>query len=304
MRLPRAFWARLSGRWPPIRWPQLGALARRAIGRTIQDGYIHAGHIAYLSIVTLFPLAILIMAVTAAFGETGAGRATIATLLAMLPADLAELFRPAIAQVLAVRTGGLLWAGGLVALWAVTNFVESLRDISFRAFDTPVEHGFLARRLQSLAGTLITILLAAGIFLLQILMVVLVRALKQLMRLTIGLPGWIDRATMLDNFVRISQLLTPLMLFLALWALLKLLTPPVFKYHPSWPGALATTAIWTIGSSLLAPGLLRLFDFGLTYGALSGVMLALLFFYFIGLALVFGVQLNAALVLAPPSRRR
>ncbi len=287
------------------RWgAQMPAVAQRAFGRTIEDGYIHAGHIAYLAIVTLFPLAILIMAVTAAFGGTEAGRSTIATLLALLPADLAEPFRPVIAQVLAARTGWLLWAGGLVALWTVASFVEALRDISFRAFDTPMERGFLVRRLQSLAGTLIAILLASGIFLLQVLMVVLVRALKQLLRLTIGLPGWIDRATMLDGFVRISQLLTPAMLFLALWALLKLLTPPQFKDRPGWPGALAIAIIWSLGSSLLAPGLLRLFDFGLTYGALSGVMLTLLFFYFLGLALVFGVQLNAALAATTPSRCR
>ena len=34
---------------------------------------------------------------------------------------------------------------------------------------------------------------------------------------------------------------------------------------------------------------------GLTYGALSGVMLALLFFYAIGFALVAGVETNAAI---------
>ena len=36
-------------------------------------------------------------------------------------------------------------------------------------------------------------------------------------------------------------------------------------------------------------------DYDLTYGSLAGVMVALIFFYLIGLGMVTGAQLNAAL---------
>jgi membrane protein len=36
-------------------------------------------------------------------------------------------------------------------------------------------------------------------------------------------------------------------------------------------------------------------DYDLTYGSLAGVMIALIFFYLIGLGMVTGAQLNAAL---------
>ncbi|MCG2839690.1 YihY/virulence factor BrkB family protein [Sandaracinobacter sp. RS1-74] len=275
-----AWWAGVASRKP-----RTIAAARRVVSRTLRDGYIHAGNIAYLSLVTLLPLIILITAVTVAFGQTDAGQYAIHALLRALPANIADLFAPVIEEVLQARTGNLLWIGGLVALWTVTTFIETLRDISFRAFGVNPERHFLAYRLQSLAGTLIAIFLALVAFLLQVVMVVAVRAVEGLVPLGIELPGWIDW----------SRLVTPVGLFLVLWALLKLLTPPGFKYSPSWPGALITTFAWVIGSLLLGPTFSSFSHMGLTYGALSGVMLAMLFFYAIGFALVAGVEVNAAL---------
>lgn len=276
----QSWWVRLANRKPLTT-----GIVRRVFTRTLRDGYIHAGNIAYLSLVTLLPLVILITAVTVAFGQTDAGQYAINGVLRALPGNIAELFEPVISEVLQARTGNLLWIGGIVALWTVTTFIETLRDINFRAFDLEPELHFLKYRLQSLAGTLIAILLVLIIFVFQFAMVVFIRDLEALLPIGIELPGWIDW----------SRLVTPVVLFLALWALLKLLTPPVRKYSPTWPGALITTIAWVIGSLLIGPTFSTFSHMGLTYGALSGVMLALLFFYAIGFALVAGVETNAAI---------
>ena len=267
------------------RKPLTTGILRRAFTRTIKDGYIHAGNIAYLSLVTLLPLIILITAVTVAFGQTDAGQYAIHGLLRALPSNIADLFTPVIEEVLQARTGNLLWIGGIVALWTVTTFIETLRDINFRAFDIEPNGSFLKYRLQSLAGTLIAILLVLIIFVLQVVLVVFIRDIEALLPIGIQLPDWIDW----------SRLVTPVVLFLALWALLKLLTPPTRKYSPTWPGALMTTFAWVLGSLLIGPTFSTFSHMGLTYGALSGVMLALLFFYAVGFALVAGVETNAAL---------
>lgn len=267
------------------RKPLTSGIVRRVFTRTLRDGYIHAGNIAYLSLVTLLPLIILITAVTVAFGQTDAGQYAIHGLLRALPSNIADLFVPVIDEVLRARTGNLLWIGGIVALWTVTTFIETLRDISFRAFDVEPDKHFLRYRLQSLAGTLIAILLVLIIFVLQVVLVVFIRDLEALLPLGIKLPRWIDW----------SRLVTPVVLFLTLWGLLKLLTPPARKYSPTWPGALMTTIAWVIGSLLIGPTFSTFSHMGLTYGALSGVMLALLFFYAVGFALVAGVETNAAI---------
>jgi membrane protein len=74
-------------------------------------------------------------------------------------------------------------------------------------------------------------------------------------------------------------------------------TPSKYRYSkaPKWPGALFT-ALWWISMTALLPRVLsNLGGYDLTYGSLAGVVVALLFFFLIGLGIVFGAHLNAAL---------
>ncbi len=276
----RALPARLAQRLP-----RTYAVLRSTIGKTFRDGYIHAGNIAYLSLVTLLPLIILITAVTVAFGQTDAGQAAIDGVLRALPAHVAELFEPVIAEVLKARTGNLLWIGGLVSLWTVTTFIETLRDIIHRAFEVPFERHFVVYRLRSLAGTLLAMLLVVIAFVAQVALVVIVKTIIHLVPEQFQLSGWVDW----------SRIITPIVIFFALWALFKMLAPRGYRDSPGWPGALITTSAWLGGTLLLGPAFSTFSYMGLTYGAMSGVMVALLFFYGVGFALVLGAELNAAL---------
>lgn len=267
------------------RLPRTYLAGRRVVVRTLRDGYVHAGNIAYLSLVTLLPLIILITAATVAFGQTAAGQAAIAGVLRALPANVASVFVPVVSEVLEARTGNLLWIGGLVALWTVTTFIEALRDIVHRAFDVELKRSFIQYRLLSLAGTLAAMLLIVFAFVSQLLLVLVLKSLGHLVPAYLNLPQWLD----LGRFV------TPGLVFLALWAVFKLLAPRGFRKSAGWPGALVTTFAWVGGTLLLGPAFAVFGDMGLTYGALSGVIVALLFFYAVGFALVAGAELNAAL---------
>ena len=80
------------------------------------------------------------------------------------------------------------------------------------------------------------------------------------------------------------------MLFLAL-------TPARYRRRGcrKWPGALFITA-WWIGTVEILPAALSLYGgYTRTYGSLAGVMIALIFFFIIGLGVVIGAELNAAL---------
>ncbi|MBS3960848.1 MAG: YihY/virulence factor BrkB family protein [Sandarakinorhabdus sp.] len=278
----RGFLVRLAERLP-----RTYAVGRRVLGNAIRDGYIHAGNIAYLSLVTLLPLVILITAVTVAVGQTDVGQAVIAGMLGALPADVAMLFQPVIAEVLVARTGNLLWFGAFVALWTVSSFIETLRDIIHRAFEVPLERHFMAYRLHSIGATLIAMLLLVIAFVAQLVMVLILKAVTPIMPEQLHLRDWIDW----------SRAITPVVIFLALWALFRTLAPRGYRHSPCWPGALITTLAWIGGTLLLGPAISGLNHLGLTYGALSGVVVALLFFYAVGFALVLGAELNAALAI-------
>ena len=267
------------------RLPKTYRVLADVIACTMRDGYIHAGNIAYLSLVTLLPLVILITAVAVTVGQTDAGQAAIEGMLRALPANVADLFEPVIDEVLEARTGNLLLFGGLVALWTISTFLETLRDILHRAFRVPNTHSFVEARMRSIAGTLVAMLLILIAFVAQVVLVVALKSLPVIRRLEADIPFLLDW----------SRILSSAVVFLSLWALFKLLSPRELRHNPAWPGAAVTTVAWVGGSFLLGPAFASFGQMSLTYGALSGVMIALLFFYAVGFALVLGAELNAAL---------
>jgi len=97
--------------------------------------------------------------------------------------------------------------------------------------------------------------------------------------------------------LRLSRIVPALGLALSLFVLSYTLTPRDFRLPgcPKWPGALFTT-IWWLGVAAALPVVLRsVFTYDLTYGSLAGSMVTLLFFWLVGLGLVIGAELNAAL---------
>lgn len=266
-------------------------ICRDVFFAALSDGAIYAGNIAYLSLVTLFPLAILLTSVTGLLGQTDAGEAAIVGFLAALPPRVAEILAPVIAQVITARSGTLLYVGGIVALWTVTGFVESVRGLIYRAYGATLEGSFIQVRLKSAGATLVAMILVVLLFVVQLLLMVLLRNILHFLPISVNLPTWVN----------VSGLIPPLLVFLALWAIFRVLTPPGFRHHSrAWPGALVTAIAWTGSAWLLGPILSLFGGMALTYGALTGIMVTMLFFYVVGFALVLGAELNAAL--AKPDR--
>jgi membrane protein len=79
------------------------------------------------------------------------------------------------------------------------------------------------------------------------------------------------------------------------------LTPHAYRVrrYPKWPGALLVTGWWILVTLALPPLLRSLFSYNLTYGSLAGIMIALFFFWLVGLGMVMGAELNAALAETP-----
>ena len=259
---------------------------RVALG-VYNDGFIHAGNLAYLALLAMFPFFILAAAVAHLFGRTEDGAMTVATVLAKLPPDVAVTLRAPVEEVLTARTGPLLWFGALVGLWTAASFIETIRDILRRAYGVKYSAPFWEYRLASIfmIGASVILLMFAFAF-----TVVLSSAQHAIERL---LPISADVASTLGTV----QLVPGLMMFFTFYALFYALTPSRYRKRGcrKWPGALLITA-WWLGTVQLLPRAIGLFGgYSMTYGSLAGVMIALLFFFIIGLGVVTGAELNAAL---------
>ena len=274
-------------------WPGSYAfeVAKRVVVGVYSDGFIHAGNIAYLALVTLFPTFIVIAALAQLFGRGADTMLAVQSFLHTLPPNVADLLAKPIGDVLAARTGSLLWLGGLVGLWTVGSFIETIRDILRRAYGTEYSRAFWHYRMSSIAIIIGAVVLVLAAFSAQVLLTAIEQFVYRLLPFASGIVTWIG----------LTRLVPLGMLFLALYALIYLLTPSKYRYShcPKWPGAVFTAAWWMGMTSAMPPVLARLASYDLTYGSLAGVIVALIFFWLVGFGLVIGVHLNAALAESP-----
>lgn len=266
-------------------------LKRVAVG-VYSDGFIHAGNLAYLSLVALFPFFIAAVGIAKIFGRTQDGMASVGAFLANVPPSVSLALRSPIEDVLAARTGNLLWLGALVGLWTTASLIETIRDILRRAYGTTSGRPFWEYRLGSIGIIILSIFAVMFAFSLQVMLV----GVEQFLR---ALLPFADRAIAI---VAATRLLPMAVVGGALYFLFVSLTPSAYKakQFPKWPGAICT-AIWWYGTTMLLPLMLSgLGGYDLTYGSLAGVMITLIFFFVIGLGVVIGAELNAALAEFPP----
>jgi membrane protein len=108
---------------------------------------------------------------------------------------------------------------------------------------------------------------------------------------------WFPLAQDVASTLGIYRLVPAFTLFFTFYGLFYALTPSRYRKARcrKWPGALFIT-IWWLGTvELIAPVLGLFGGYTRTYGSLAGVMIALIFFFVVGLGVVIGAELNAAL---------
>ena len=264
----------------------LEIVKRVAIG-AYNDGFIHAGNLAYMAILSLFPFFILVAAIFSIVGEESQRAASINAFLLAVPPVVANAIEPVARGVVDARSGWLLWIGGIVGLWTVGSLVETIRDILRRAYGTHWEHAFWRYRLAS-SGVIIGAVL---LLLISLAVQVLIGAAQEV------IGAWFPQLVNLIDQLALSRLIPALGLYLSIYLLFLSLTPGAYRKrrYPKWPGALLVT-VWWVGVTIALPAVLHgFFSYDATYGSLAGIMIVLFFFWLVGLGMVAGAELNAAL---------
>ena len=262
-------------------------VVRRVVLGVFKDGFIHAGNLAYLTLLTLFPFFIVTAALASLLGRGPDAARAVGVFLGTLPPPVQALLAQPIHDVLTVRTGTLLWLGALVGLWTVGSFIETIRDILRRAYGTGFSAPFWHYRLTSIGLIIASVVVMMLGFSAQVFLVAAEQFVVRLVPFADEVAGWIN----------LGKIVPVLVIWLALYLLIWSLTPGRYRMgsYPKWPGALLV-ALWWYGALQLLPLLLaRLTSYDLTYGSLAGVIIALIFFWVVGLGLVIGAHLNAAL---------
>lgn len=261
-------------------------LKRVAVG-VYSEGFVHAGNFAYLSIVSLFSFCIVAAAIAGALGQTASGIAIIEAFFRTVPHGVAATLQSPIESAMNARSGPLLWLSAIVSLWTAGSLIETIRDVLNRSYGTKPSRYFWQYRLGSLSAIICAVFLAMIAFSAQ----VLVAATEELVY------RFIPAAERIAGYFAWGRIIPFLALFAAIYVVFHGLTPRKYRepIYPKWPGA-AWVSLWWLGCTSMLPWFVaRVSNYDLTYGSLAGVMVTLIFFYLVGLGLVTGAQLNAAL---------
>jgi membrane protein len=266
---------------------QIREVVRRAVVGVYSDGFVHAGNFAYLSIVALFAFCIVAAAIAGSLGQTASGLALIDAFFETVPNSVEAALEEPVHAAMTARSGPLLWFSALVSLWTATSLIETIRDVLHRAYGTQPERWFWQYRLGSFAVIITAVVLAMAAFSAQVLVV----AIEDLVY------RYIPAAERAADYFAWGRIIPFLTLFATIYIIYRGLAPRKYRgrIYPKWPGAVLVSS-WWLGCTMVLPWFVSsMAGYDLTYGSLAGIMIALIFFYLIGLGMVAGAQLNAAL---------
>lgn len=268
---------------------RLGAAARVGLIATNRfnrhDGGAMAGYIAYSVFLSIFPFLIFMSALTGILVGAEETQAIIDALFELAPAHIAQTVEPVLKEVTGRSRGGLLTFSAIGAVWIASNAVEAVRIAFDRAYEAHTVKGFIHRRLVAVGFVFFAVGVFAALGFIVILAPLAIRLAAEF--LGFAAPGWL-------NLARYALGLTVFGLFLGAINLWLPNRPPGWRRIV--PGTLVATVLWIIGASLFSVYLAYAPSYTITYGAFAGVIVTLLFFYLTGAAMIFGAEVNAALM--------
>lgn len=266
-------------------------IGTRIIVGVYTSGFTFAGNFAYLSLLAVFAFFLVAAAIVTALGKTEIGIDFVLAFLQTVPPSVAIVLREPIVSAMSARTGALLWMSAAVGLWTTTSLIETIREILNNAYGTSAARAFWQYRLGAIAAIVGTVFLAMAALSANFLL----SGIRELVNLLFPSADAVSLTFLL------SSIFPFLVLFLSIYILFRLLTPRSYRSgdYPKWPGAIFIS-LWWLGIVYFLPlGLRYAANYELTYGSLAGVMITLIFFYLVGLGMVIGAQLNAALAEKP-----
>jgi membrane protein len=276
-------------RWGRSRivFAKLKALVSRVKQRTEGDSLdMVAAAITFYTTLALFPLVIVVVSIYGLLFSPAEVQSQIQALYHLLPSEARQVLSTQLFAVVERPTVGLSW-GAVVALcatlWSASSGTSKLLELINLAYDDGEGRGFVRRR--ALALLLTVVFLGAGLVALAA-----VVGLPALLGL-LGLEG-VSRSLIVYGRWPLLALLAVVALSMLYRVAPQRKTPAL---RPVVYGALAATALW-IGFSLLFSSYVANFaSFADTYGAVSGVIVLMLWLFLSNLAIALGAELSAEL---------
>lgn len=254
------------------------------------DGVEHAGYLAFLSLLSLFPFLVFMFAVFGFLGETQIGLKFIAIILEnkVIPENILKALEPRFDEIRSGPPQGLLTFAILGAIWTASSAVEGLRTTLNRAYRVHTPPAYILRRLLSIGQFII---LTAVIILVLFVLILAPELIDNIMPYI-----EIDKINLeFSNFFNVPYMrygFVALILFSVVSILYFILPNIKQSWRFVFPGAVYVVLLWFFAGRLFTNYLENFNQVNIIYGSLGGLIAFLLFFYINAMIFIFGAEFN------------
>ncbi len=280
------------------RWPRAVRVPLQVLGRTVakawQDRILGlSAEAAFWQVLSIPPLLIGLLGTLGYLGNligTDSVRQIESKLLSasaevLTPDVVDSLVRPTLTDILGSGRLDVVSIGFLLSLWAGSSATATFINTAVIAYDQRDVRGPIATRLMAL--WLFVVALVVGVLTLPLLVLgpgLLVSLLPD---------RWQSTAHVLVNAVYFPLVVVGLIVALA--SFYHVMLPRRMPWRRHLPGAVLAVVFFTLAATVLRAYVADILTTALPYGALATPIAALLFSFFLGMAVLLGAELNATI---------
>jgi membrane protein len=273
----------------PFSW--LGVI-RRTLERALQDNCLGlAAELAFYFFLALFPALLFFVALASFFPIDQFSDHVIDALGRFAPPDVLNLIRDQLVQISRNNNGGLLTVGLIGTVWSASAGMSSVIGTLNQAYHVQEARSWWRVRL---VAVLLTLALAAFTVISFALVLVGPAAADKIAEsFHLGLAfAWTWKVLQWPLVLALVSCGVALVYYVA----------PDVQQQVIWivPGAVFATVVWLLASLGFKWYVSAFADYQKTYGAIGGVIVALLWLYVSGLAILVGAEMNAVIEHASP----
>ncbi|WP_424161724.1 YihY family inner membrane protein [Bacillus amyloliquefaciens] len=251
---------------------------------SLHEGQSKSAELAYFFLLSLFPLIIFILTLTAYLPISAED--VLGAVDQYAPDSAMSMVKSITEQTLNKRSGGLLSFGIIAVIWSASNGMNAIVRAFNHAYEVEENRSFIIIRLTSIFLTIamvVTILIA-------LLLPVFGREIGLLTADFIGAPG-----LFLKVWSVVRWGISPLILLIVFTALYIFAPNKRLSLRFVLPGAVFAAAGWIIVSMLFSFYVGTFANYSATYGSIGGIIVLMIWFYLTGTLLILGGEINALL---------
>jgi membrane protein len=273
----------------PVSWYELG---KRTISETIEDDVSGlAAELAYYFFLALFPALLFLVALASFFPVQDLMNQIVGALARFAPGEVLTIVRKQIETIAGDQNGGLLTFGFLGTVWSTSSAMSGIISTLNKAYEITDSRPWWKVKLIAVGLTF-----AVGIFILVSFALVLVGP-----RLAEPMARWLGLGQAFALTWKIVQWPIVFLLVAAAIGMIYYFGPDA-EQQWEWitPGSLIATVLWILVSLGFRFYVSAFGNFNATYGAIGGVIVAMLWMYISGLAILVGAEANSEIENASP----